>query len=362
MKSGPQKYPRASLSYWYQKTYGGDSMESNVVVWHTTEGRTLPDYDGGSNAPNITAVPDFSKKKLVWFQHFDFDTSARALVNKSGGVETNTMNVNQVEIVGTCDPATHKKWKDAGYLHLYTPDLPDWAVRDLAEYARWAHEEHGVRLESGLPFKAYPSSYGSNGVRMSGARWNRFYGHCGHQHVPENDHGDPGAFPMQRILDLAKGIPETPTTPTTPSGVTAVPEFVSLAYTSDRQLTQNWHQIYWDTEYHDADGNHGAGGKTILTGPANYQALTHFTVEGAAPGSTIQVRAVEEDTSGVRQKEWHITEAIATAGITFVTVPFLNYIGSGRRLSFEIAYFTVDPMDGDALMTRCEVQAHVWRG
>jgi hypothetical protein len=35
--------------------------------------------------------------------------------------------------------------------------------------------------------------------------WNAFTGHCGHQHVPENDHGDPGAFPITAILDAAKG-------------------------------------------------------------------------------------------------------------------------------------------------------------
>ncbi|MFA3877532.1 hypothetical protein ABS735_28300 [Streptomyces sp. MMCC 100] len=202
-KSGPQKYPGASTAYWYQSRYGGDSMESNVIVWHTTEGTSLPSYGGGASAPNFTAKPDFAKKKLVWYQHFDFDTSARALVNKAGGVETNTLNVCQVEIVGTCDPSTHKKWGSTP--HLYTPDLPDWAIRDLGEFAKWAHDHHGVPLTSGVTFKAYPSSYGASSVRMSASKWNSFRGHCGHQHVPENDHGDPGAFPMAAILAHAKG-------------------------------------------------------------------------------------------------------------------------------------------------------------
>ncbi|MFD7997324.1 hypothetical protein [Streptomyces mexicanus] len=204
-KTGPQRYPGASTAYWYQSKFGGDAMESNVIVWHTTEGTSLPDYSGGSVAPNFTAKPDFTAKRLVWYQHFDFDTSSRALVNKSGGVETNTLNVCQVEIVGTCDPGTHSKWVKAGYAHLYTPELPDWAIRDLAAFAKWAHDNHGVPLSSGLTFKAYPGSYGSNGVRMSSAAWTNFRGHCGHQHVPENDHGDPGALPMAAILDAAKG-------------------------------------------------------------------------------------------------------------------------------------------------------------
>ncbi|MEV6696215.1 hypothetical protein AB0M68_03505 [Streptomyces sp. NPDC051453] len=202
-RSGPQRYPGASTTYWYQTKWGGDSMESNVIVWHTTEGTSLPSYGGGAEAPNFTAKPNFAAKRLEWYQHFDFDTSSRALVNKPGGVATNTLNVCQVEIVGTCDPSTHKKWGSAP--HLYTPELPDWAIRDLAAFAKWANANHGVPLSSGLTFKAYPSSYGNSSVRMSGAAWNAFKGHCGHQHVPENDHGDPGDFPMAAILAAAKG-------------------------------------------------------------------------------------------------------------------------------------------------------------
>lgn len=208
MKTGPQRYPGASTAYWYGSKYPGSPMETNVVVWHTTEGTSLPDYSGGSEAPNFTARPDFMAKRLVWYQHFDFDASARALVNAVGGVETNTLNVCQVEIVGTCDPASHKKW--GSMPHLYTPELPDWAIRDLAAFAKWAHDNHGVPLTSGVTFKAYPGSYGtSNGVRMSSSTWNNFTGHCGHQHVPENLHGDPGLLPMATILARAKSATST---------------------------------------------------------------------------------------------------------------------------------------------------------
>ncbi|MGQ4343611.1 hypothetical protein [Streptomyces sp. SAS_275] len=204
-RTGPQKYPGASTAYWYGGKYPGSAMESNVVVWHTTEGTSLPSYSGGAEAPNLTAKPDFTAKRLVWYQHFDFDVSARALVNKAGGVETNTLNACQVEIVGTCDPATHAKWTKVGYAHLYTPELPDWAIRDLAAFTKWANANHGVPLTSSVTFKAYPGSYGDNGVRMSASKWTGFTGHCGHQHVPENDHGDPGQFPMAAILNAAKG-------------------------------------------------------------------------------------------------------------------------------------------------------------
>ncbi|WP_275462053.1 N-acetylmuramoyl-L-alanine amidase [Streptomyces noursei] len=199
--SGPHTYPGANLGHWYQSSFSGNAMETNVIVWHSTEGTSLPTYSGGAVAPNLTAVPNWSKKRIDWYQHFGFDTSSRALVNLAGGVETNTLNVCQVEVVGTCDPATHKRWGSTA--HLYMPELPDWAVRDLSAFARWAHDQHGVPLTSSVAFKAYPGSYGSNGVRMSASAWTGYRGHCGHQHVPENDHGDPGAFPMAAILTAA---------------------------------------------------------------------------------------------------------------------------------------------------------------
>ncbi|WP_246144484.1 hypothetical protein [Actinacidiphila oryziradicis] len=194
-------YPGASTGHWYDSGPNkGDPMTTNTIVWHSTETTVLPDYNGGSIAPNLTAVPDFKAQRLLWYQHFGFDTSSRALVHTAGQIATNTLNVAQVEIVGTCDPATHAAWSKAGTPHLYMPELPDWAVRDLAAFAKWCHDAHGVPLTSGLTWKPYPASYGVNGVRMSTTAWSNFKGHCGHMHVPENDHGDPGAFPIAAVL------------------------------------------------------------------------------------------------------------------------------------------------------------------
>ncbi|MER5182405.1 peptidoglycan-binding protein [Streptomyces sp. NPDC002896] len=238
-KTGPQRFPGASRANWYQDDFGGDAMEVNVVVLHTTEGRTLPGYGGGSLAPNLTAVPDLGAKKLKWYQHFDIETSSRALVNLRGGVETNTLNVCQVELVGTCDPKTHAKWKAAGQDHVYWPDAPDWALRGIARFLSWMHEEHGVPLSGPKQWPAYPASYGNaGGQRMTGAQWTAFKGVCGHMHVPENVHGDPGAIDFSRILkyakaelDLGDDAPEDPT-PSTPSKP-SVPAFPGRKYFRD---------------------------------------------------------------------------------------------------------------------------------
>jgi hypothetical protein len=153
-------------------------------------------------------VPDFGAKKLRWYKHFRIDTSSRALVNLAGGAETNTLNVVQVELVGTCDPTTHRRW--GGSRHIYWPDAPDWALRDLGRFIGWLHREHGVRLSAPTKWLPYPSSYGRTSARMSASEWRGFYGVCGHQHVVENDHGDPGAIDINRILAYARGGATTP--------------------------------------------------------------------------------------------------------------------------------------------------------
>lgn len=202
-RRGPQKFPGASLRYWYQDDYGGDPMEVNVVVLHTTEGRRVPSYDGGASAPSLTAVPDFAARKLKWYQHFDIDISARALVNRAGGVETNTLNVCQVELVGTCDPVTHQDWGSEP--HVYWPQAPEWALRELARFLAWMSEEHDVPLSGPKLWKPYPQSYGAhNGQRMPGRAWNAFRGVCGHSHVPENLHGDPGAIDFAALIEYAR--------------------------------------------------------------------------------------------------------------------------------------------------------------
>ncbi len=210
--TGPQKIPFASTKYWYGAKYPGSAMEVNVGVVHTTEGTSLPSYEGGATAPNVTGLPDIKGKKIGWYQHFDVDRSSRALMNKSGGVETNTANSFQVELVGTCDPAHKSTWGKlkAGVDYIYWPTAPDWALQEVAKLVKWLADNHNLKAQCTVTFKAYPASYGANGVRLTGAQWNNYYGWLGHQHVPENDHGDPGNIDIAKIMAYAKGTTPAP--------------------------------------------------------------------------------------------------------------------------------------------------------
>lgn len=217
-RTGPQKIPGASQAHFYGTgQYSGSDMEVNCGVVHTTEGRTLPSYSGGALAPTVTGVPDIAAKKIRWYQHYDVDESARALANKLGGVETNTANAFQIELVGTCDDSKKATWsgKRAGVDYLHWPTAPDWALAEVAWLVRWLNDYHGVPLTCAKDWLAYgqdtrrpgitPASYGASPARMSMTAWRSFTGWCGHQHVPENDHGDPGNLDFARVIQLAKG-------------------------------------------------------------------------------------------------------------------------------------------------------------
>jgi len=204
-------YPLAdSSSQWFAGTYPGSWMAPRCGIIHTTEGTGWPDYTGGKEAPHVTAKPDFAAKKLVFRQHFPFDHNARALVNAPGGVETNTAGAVQIELIGTCDPGTHQAWASRGINHIFWPEAPDWALRDLAAFMSWHKDHNGIPLSGPGVWRAYPASYGSNGVRMSFSAWESFRGWAGHQHVPENDHGDPGNIDFQQLLALAGGASTPP--------------------------------------------------------------------------------------------------------------------------------------------------------
>lgn len=297
-KSGVQRYPGASTTAWYQDAYDGDAMEVNVVVLHTTEGRTLPGYGGGTSAPNLTAVPDLAAKKLRWFQHFDIETSSRALVNKPGGVATNTLNVTQVELVGTCDPVTHREWGTSP--HVYWPEAPEWALAELAVFLRWMNGQHGVPLAGPKAWPAYPSSYGATAARFDFAEWNAFAGVCGHMHVPENDHGDPGAIDFDRLLALAKGTTEEDDMPLTDAEISKI---------AKASAKENWAYLLDSPTAAEGTNPARTAGTFLRFTDAKYAATTAQV--GALQGALTALAAVVGNEGGITEAQ---VEAAATAG------------------------------------------------
>jgi len=232
--------------YWFADDYKGSTIDPDIGVIHTTEGTSLPWYGGGATAPTATGLPDFTQKRLVWTQHFPDTMSARALRNESGGVQTNTQDCIQIELVGTCDKATSDSWKKAGRAHIYWPAAPQWALDEVAEFVAYQYRVNKIRVEGpeqiGESFRAYPASYGkSASQRFSFDQWRNFKGWCGHQHVPENSHGDPGNINWSYIETKAKAILFGPGKPTTPPGTTPKPptEELTVSQYSDLKAQQN---------------------------------------------------------------------------------------------------------------------------
>jgi hypothetical protein len=159
----------------------------SVVVLHTTE----------SNPGTCEAVAAYLVR-MGYESHEVFDPSngdliqllppsepGKSLVNLPGGVETNRRGgVYQIEIVGRAVDVPN--YDDAWYERL--------RVR-LVEVCGFT----GTPYVFPLPFQPYPQSYGKNLVRLNYDDWLTVEGLVGHQHVPENDHGDPGALDITRL-------------------------------------------------------------------------------------------------------------------------------------------------------------------
>lgn len=346
-RTGPQKYPEASLAYWHQDNFAGDEMESNVGVVHTTEGKSVPSYGGGASAPNLTAKPDMVRKRLQWYQHFDFDISARALMNRYGGVETNTLNAVQVELVGTCDPDHRVSWGSdrAGVDYIYWPDAPDWALAELGKFVRWCYDKHGIRMESSVTWKSYPSSYGSNGVRLSGDQWLGYYGWLGHQHVPENSHGDPGDLNFKRVLEHARGVARA-------TEEDDMPEFIHVGETDWETLNPGeWNATEFHTEWADEpDGHYDPSGSQFVKGPCVFDGVYWIRLKDFPVGEQVQVRMARVKDGEITQKH-SIAEVHGTTGDAFAAVPIQHKLEKGEGMRVLVYHWQPEPIQYKAYLT-----------
>lgn len=174
------------------------------LVLHRTQGATIAGavsaYLSHGGWPHVTA--SYTEQRAV--QHIDLFTAARALKNLPGGTETNTLPCVQVELTGfSQDPMSDAEadWVADRVLAPIVAQVP------IGLYGPrfWDDDEAaaaGFRLATvGSP------------IRMTWRDWERFGGICGHQHVPENDHWDPGRVPLARILARLAGPEPEASTP-----------------------------------------------------------------------------------------------------------------------------------------------------
>ena len=178
-------YPPANrTAQWYADTYPGTDMGGvEKFLIHSTEGNGWPGYDGGAKAPTLTYFP----RLRAFRQHFPLNRSARALRDPDGTpVRENRDRVVQLEIVGTCDPMTHRNnptW-------AYVPELADEHLDDIAALLAFLNVEWGVPLVAAPVWLPYPSSFGDSAARMSSSEYSAFRGVLAHMHASGNDHGD----------------------------------------------------------------------------------------------------------------------------------------------------------------------------
>lgn len=194
----PAHYPKADRStQWFFDDYPGVEMEQlQKLLLHTTEGSGWPSYDGGAKAPQLTYHPRLHS----WRQHLPLNRSARALQDpESTPVRENRDGVIQVEIICSCDAA----YADRNNLQHVT-ELDDQAIDDLGEFAGWLHTEAGLVLQRAPLWLPYPQSGRDDSeARMTSAEFDAFQGVCGHMHASGNEHGDPGAIPINQIMVAA---------------------------------------------------------------------------------------------------------------------------------------------------------------
>lgn len=171
-------------------------QKPSKLVLHTVEGGGYPSaatYDDGRRAPHVTADPWHQ----TWRQHYPLTEASWAL--KVGTVSTNTLGAVQVEIIGTCDPG------NKALAAKFVPGMTGEPLRWLVGLLRHIADSAGIPWQASVTWVAYPGSYGPGPQRLTAAAWTAYRGLIGHQHVPGNSHGDPGAIPITTWLAAGAG-------------------------------------------------------------------------------------------------------------------------------------------------------------
>lgn len=154
------------------------------IVLHTTEGAGI---DGAFS----TLVANNDRPHFLLDTHSGeciqmvaLDQYAEALVHPANTPETNRAGCIQIEMVG------------------FAAETPKWT----------AHQYHMVAELCSMINKQYPVSmindkaFRNRASRVAPDNWLRAHGYFGHEHVPNNDHVDPGAFDIEHLFRSMKSL------------------------------------------------------------------------------------------------------------------------------------------------------------
>lgn len=167
------------------------------ITHHVTVGTTIDGAIGAYRShrgwPHMTC--DWTGGRLKIVQHLPLSAAARALRNP--GSETNRADTIQIEHVGF-PHGSGRHGPPAGFASKGVPNWPAARWEAIADLCRW------IERNTGCPRASMPGiRWGEDHPpRLSGAAFRQGRGHHGHQHVPGNDHWDPGGhFMIDLVLE-----------------------------------------------------------------------------------------------------------------------------------------------------------------
>jgi hypothetical protein len=108
-------------------------------------------------------------------------------------VETNRRSAIQIEIA---------------WIAAEIDKLPFAMIQKLWDWMRWVEVQTDVKQWISRDFLGQEARGYDSPSRMTDDEWNAFNGWCGHQHVPENFHWDPGKLDINALTRVTR--PGTP--------------------------------------------------------------------------------------------------------------------------------------------------------
>lgn len=212
---GAEQHPAASDGGSYIATATLTNGETVTVPWrlelHTTEGPSIAAARAALDARGYWSHLAFDPRTGECEQYIPLTRAARSSSNLAGGVETNRCRCIQVELIGYAAEARHWPAEDLERIAGLVATL----VRECGvpiNVARWLPTYDEANYGDLHPASGEYLASTRGKQRLSFDAWVLFDGICGHQHLPENGHWDPGALDLSTISRRARAllIPEVP--------------------------------------------------------------------------------------------------------------------------------------------------------